>query len=275
MEEIKFRINLAKVGNKRVLTNSTTRVAICKFCGKQFIVPAYYGKAIYCSRECSDKAKRGDLNAICEVCGKQFHRKPSQLTKVKHVTCSRVCAGILKQILYSGENNPNYNNRKDRQIIYNNGHKYYLVHLNSHPFGMKAKGCGVSYKEHRYIVEQNYKRFDSKYFVVINGKYYLRPEVDVHHINENTLDNRIENLIPLTRAEHTHIHNLEKRIIREKTTGKIIGVVKDRELLESHNASDNQQPSLDSNIIEGSTTSSRVQTDYAEDSIATTSAVNQ
>lgn len=49
-----------------------------------------------------------------------------------------------------------------------------------------------------------------KYFNIIDGKYYLKPEIDVHHIDKNGLNNDINNLIPLTRSEHTSIHNNEK-----------------------------------------------------------------
>lgn len=45
---------------------------------------------------------------------------------------------------------------------------------------------------------------------------------------------------------------------------------KQDELLENQEI-DNQQPSLDSNIFEGSTTNSQIQTDNAEDSNANTS----
>jgi len=114
--------------------------------------------------------------------------------------------------------------------------------------------------------------FDDKYFNIINNKYYLKPEIDVHHINKNGLDNRIENLIPLTRSEHTSIHNKEKVIIRDDK-GKITGISKQGELLETHNGNDNQQPSIISNNYKGSTTNSRVQTDNAEDSNANTSAL--
>ena len=98
--------------------------------------------------------------------------------------------------------------------------------------------------------------FDDKYFEVINGKHYLKKNVDVHHINFNHNDNRIENLIPLTRAEHTKLHN-QNEVIYRNEKGMIIGVLKQGELLETPEV-DNQQPSLDSNILEGSTTNNRV-----------------
>jgi hypothetical protein len=65
------------------------------------------------------------------------------------------------------------------------------------------------------------------------------------------------------------LHNLTKNNIIDKYK-QIIGVLKQDELLESL-IKDNQQPSLDSNIFEGSTTNSRVLTHNGEDSNANTS----
>ena len=80
-------------------------------------------------------------------------------------------------------------------------------------------------------------------------------------------------LNPITRSEHTSIHNNEKTIIHD-VDGKIKTVVfKQGELLETHNDNDNQQPSISSNAFKGSTTNSRIQTDNAEDSNADTSAL--
>lgn len=110
----------------------------------------------------------------------------------------------------------------------------------------------------------------------------MRSRIFVGELNpnyNNTKDrvlytnNDINNLIPLTRSEHTSIHNNEKTIIRD-VDGRIKTVVfKQGELLETHNDNDNQQPSISSNAFKGSTTNSRVQTDNAEDSNADTSAL--
>lgn len=270
----KVKVNLVVSFPTKKKKASTKVTRVCKYCGKEFQVPSWYGAGKYCSKDCeaADKRVIHTPNITCEVCGKKLYMPPSRIKRTKHHTCSRECRAKLQSMLYSGDKNPNYGNRAERCKMVNNGKLYYKVHLDSHPFGRKTTGSiGVYYPEHRFVIEQNYERFDSKYFVEIDGKHYLKPDVDVHHLNEDSTDNRIENLIPLTRSEHTHLHNKQKEIIRDEL-GKIIGVVKHGELLGNH-GNDNQQPSVNSNINEGSTTSNRIQTDNAEDSNVATSAV--
>lgn len=120
------------------------------------------------------------------------------------------------------------------------------------------------------IIERNYDKFDAKYFEEINGWVVLKDEYDVHHINEIKTDNRLENLQILTRSEHRALHNTLEAQKAQKYKA-IIGVLKQGELLETPEV-DNQQPSLDSNIFEGSETSSRV---LNKDSNTTTSALLQ
>ena len=89
---------------------------------------------------------------------------------------------------------------------------------------------------------------------------------EVNHLNLDRTDNRVENLTVLLRSEHTTLHNLQKEIIRDDL-GKIIGVVKQGELLENLEE-DNQQPSLYGNIFDGSETNSRIQLDSNADTSA-------
>lgn len=122
-------------------------------------------------------------------------------------------------------------------------------------------------------LDPNYNNTKDRVLYTNNGKQYYHCIRHNHPFDKNGLNNNINNLIPLTRSEHTSIHNNEKTIIHD-VDGKIKTVVfKQGELLETHNDNDNQQPSISSNAFKGSTTNSRVQTDNAEDSNADTSAL--
>lgn len=85
--------------------------------------------------------------------------------------------------------------------------------------------------------------------------FRLKKNIHVHHIDEDHNDNRIENLMPVTKSEHRIIHNLNMYIMRDSNTGRITGVFKQGELLEKPEAA-NQQPSLSGNTLEGSETNS-------------------
>lgn len=69
------------------------------------------------------------------------------------------------------------------------GQRYWTVYAPEHPAAHKT---GVVL-EHRLVME------------AALGRYLTEDEV-VHHINEDTLDNRIENLRLMSRAEHARLH---------------------------------------------------------------------
>lgn len=68
-------------------------------------------------------------------------------------------------------------------------------------------------------------------------------------INEIKTDNKLENLIILTRSEHSKIHNLEKEIVRNEL-GRIVGVKK----LSKVGEICNDNPEVSSEISKGSET---------------------
>lgn len=185
----------------------------CDNCGVEFkINPSRLkNKTICCSRKCAKELKiKQNLNCKCEVCGKLFHRKPYHINKTKHLCCSKECANILKQTTYKGENNHQYGLKGELNSSYK-GHNrklkngYYWVRVPNHPF------CTDNYwvREHRIIAEKYLLNEENS--IIINGQKYLSPEYDVHHINFDKLDNRVENLIVLTRSEHQKLHHKLKK----------------------------------------------------------------
>lgn len=228
----------------------------------------------FCSWPCYEQYKQDNTtpNCTCSICNKPMYMKPSRLNRVKtSITCSKECTYKLKKTSMSGENNHQYGLKGHLNASFIgedkiNQYGYNMKYLPNHPLADKHG----RYREHRFKIEQDLNQSE-EYFDYIGEHRVLKEEYEVHHINEDKLDNRIENLQVVTKGIHRTIHNLQREYIRDDK-GRIIGVVKQGELLENL-GEDNQQPSNDSNIIKGSTTNSQVQTDKAEDGNTDTSAL--
>lgn len=195
----------------------------CKQCGKEFDK-----KGSFCSSFCNEKYYQfhAKPNCKCVVCGILMYMRPSRIKNHKHgVTCSLKCSSIFRSKWFTGESNHQFGKKgnlndsfKSERLL--NKFGYVTLCIPSHPFCKKSRVF-----EHRVVVENNSAMFDSKYFIEIDGVKYLKPEVEVHHKNEIKTDNRIENLMPVTKSEHRAIHNNGKSIIRDDK-GRIIGLKK-------------------------------------------------
>lgn len=216
---------------------------ICENCGKEFqVIPSRNETARYCCRKCADEARKGIPNVQCSICGKWFHMKSYRLNRYSRrlgIFCSRECLNKGKEIGYCGAGNhqfglkgPQNSSFKGEEIIVHN-HKVddIMVYCPNHPFANKTGRV----KKHRLIVEENYSLFPEKYFVEIDGKSYLKPSTDVHHLDFDHNNNDISNLIPCTRKEHRQYH--KSIIVERDNLGRIIktAVIKQGELLEQPN----------------------------------------
>lgn len=80
---------------------------------------------------------------------------------------------------------------------------YIMRPVKDHPFAPHGKMF-----EHRLVVERHLRKTDpdSPYLTEVNGVSYLRPDIQIHHIDGVRDHNKIGNLQPMTPAEHTRWH---------------------------------------------------------------------
>jgi hypothetical protein len=140
---------------------------------------------------------QGNLIGKCLLCKKTFKYYLRSGNR-KATYCSIKCSYIgrigrkIKQD-YKGNKNPNWNGGIKRKP---NG--YILIYSPNHP---KAIGGQYVY-EHRLVMEKHI------------GRYLTDNEV-VHHINKNTSDNRIDNLMLFkNNAEHLRFELGGKNVSR-------------------------------------------------------------
>ena len=191
----------------------------CKECNKEY-EHNHYSYPGYCSYKCYERYIKyhKEPNCTCPVCGTHFYIKPYRIRKTVHqVCCSKECNNKYRSQWFSGVGNHQYglvgklnsSFKSDKRIsVYG----YVLVYSPNHPF----RNIDDHVFEHRLVIEKNADSFDDKYFIVVEGKKYLRREYNVHHINENKADNRLENLSIMTKSEHRILHNRMRPRVRNE-----------------------------------------------------------
>lgn len=251
----------------------------CAECGKiEFVSPSRYKKYKCCSVECLGKynSKKYNKQVLlkCPICGKEYRCKQSKIEH--HRTCGDAnCRRQWLKETRKGKNNSNY------RIV--------EIELMKHSVSKEMHGKSKTIYQH--VVKEVLK---------LSSTSKLPKGYVIHHKDANHLNNNPTNLVVLPKSAHRLIHTYFGNVlIKALHTNKITrdeffkccndeerkfyeniidlnvthqAVVKQGELLESLEEG-NQQPSIYRNIIEGSTTNSRVLTDNAEDSNTDTSAL--
>ena len=202
---------------------------ICEWCGEPFLGSPSRRKAkhICCSKECMSNlirkiTKEKHLpNATCPVCGENFWIKPSHLKRYKNVCCSKECSLQLRHIKMSGEGNHQYGLKGKLNPTWKSDEKinfygYKMVRVIDHPF----KNSDGFVLEHRLIAEKYL--LNEQNSIIIDNKRYLRPDLEVHHIDLNKSNNSPENLLVLTKAEHKRLHCKISPQDRDPKTGRFI-----------------------------------------------------
>lgn len=161
--------------NKKTLKHTKLHIKNCVICNVKFGTYNIYVKL--CSKICKSKLnglqKRNGYFRICKICKISFYCKPSEDRRgCIRSYCSKECQFSNKKLGL-----PN---------------NQYLAHDGYIVCG-KTKDNRKQIKLHRVIMEEHIGRI-------------LLPTEIVHHINEDKLDNRLENLQIVTRSEHNKIH---------------------------------------------------------------------
>lgn len=170
--------------------------------GKRFI-SGHNGRGEKRSAETRAKLSAGKLGERNPMYGKPA---PNRLPPKPQTECACGC-GVLAAPGRSFVNG--HNGRGQRMSNYvgrfvSNYHGYAWVHLPGHPFAQKDW-----VREHRLVVERHLVATDpaSDMLIALGSNLYLSPEIVVHHINGVKDDNRLENLAPMTNAEHVRLHH--------------------------------------------------------------------
>lgn len=189
---------------------------ICKNCGKE--KQAKYKSHIkkFCSHQCANEyywkqKEKKVTKIICVNCGKEFKVKSSdyRLTHGGVKYCSKKCVGEAlrtgsvvqcKQCgkeFYSTRNEFCSPKCASDYKSEHSTHKTYTEngYIIEHKRGYNKKGNA---KQHRLVIEEHLGR-------------RLFPDEVVHHINGDKTDNRIENLVVMSRKEHSKLHRKMER----------------------------------------------------------------
>lgn len=143
-------------------------------------------KGSYCSPELREKLSKIRKEYLKNNPHSMLGRKHSKATKLK-ISESQKGRKAWNKGVYGSMNS----NWKCGKIKTCEGYMCILAH--NHP----NANCNGYILEHRLIMENHI------------GRYLKREEI-VHHINENKSNNRIENLILLTKEEHNKLHNRKR-----------------------------------------------------------------
>lgn len=145
-------------------------------------------------------------NCTCEVCGKSFYKKPRDIAKNKHHTCSVDCCNVLRSEWMKGEGNHQFGLKGDKNASWKSDYKeknYRFKRVLDHPFKDEDDYVPV----YRLVADEYLTTEENS--IVINGKRYLKQECVVHHKDFNKFNDSPDNLYVFkNKGMHILFHNL-------------------------------------------------------------------
>ena len=185
--------------------------AVCDWCGKEFDCQRFRTEDgrehIFCSQKCMGKffKSQTEMNCVCQVCGKPYHAQQNHIDRYGSKYCSKECHKEARKIYMKGEGNHQYGLKGDKNPTWKSDERisyygYKLIRKLDHPF----KNCDDFVFEHRLIAEKYLLNDDNS--ITINGNKYLSPDYVAHHIDFDRLNNNKNNLIVMSKKEHSALH---------------------------------------------------------------------
>ncbi len=169
------------------------------------------GKTRFCSMACRraamapkpkpEKAKKEKVIKVCKTCDLEFRVPLTR--KSSAIYCSRTCQYADPDYLDA----MSIRQRGDKSHSWNGGqgcvtHDGYLA---------KPDGYGeakITTFAHRLVMAKliHSVQPDHPFLVEIGGVVRIRPEIHVHHIDRNKLNNDLSNLLAITASAHIKLH---------------------------------------------------------------------
>lgn len=183
----------------------------CECCGESFKKKASSNadsKRFFCSRACYYKVQKGRTNADkgrpkyfkkCEVCAKEFRVTLTRVTTAKY--CSRKCLSESPEF----KKQCSESQLREKSSRWTGGTYYSSAgYIRTHDEEFGRMG------EHRRVVlKAMLKEAPGHPFLVKStaGKWMLRGDIEVHHIDRVRSNNELGNLLAVTIEAHARIHN--------------------------------------------------------------------
>lgn len=172
-------------------------------------------KTFYCSTRCTAASRLGSKYAVdpnapryyrtCEVCAVQF-----QVTMTRKDTarfCSRACQS----------NSPEFRKEMSESQI---GVKHWRWSGGEYKgksgyVRTKTKRLGLEDARfsHRFVVEKAMLASvpEHPFLIIVDGNKKLNPEIEVHHIDRDRANNKLSNLLAVTKYAHSQIHHRNRK----------------------------------------------------------------
>lgn len=200
-------------------------IRYCNWCNKEiqiFHEERLKHKNNFCCKKCEAEFRKAQSvkNCTCPVCGIKFHVKPSHKNKYKNIFCSMNCKKKYDSLKMKGSGNHQFGLKGELNCSWKSDKKisiygYNLIRQLDHPLC----NCDGFVFEHRLVVESYY--LTNENCKIINGKKYLMPNWDVHHIDFDRLNNDKSNLFPLPKTLHQSFHANNKNLSNLSKNEKI------------------------------------------------------